>query len=57
MPGASTLIVAQAKRPGSEKTTIERTNSTFQRHLHPRPGLMAKDCQLGSKSCYQKSLR
>ena len=57
MLDATTLLSAQAKRPGFEKTTIERTNSTFQRHLRPRPGLMAKDCQLGSKSCYQKSLR
>ena len=57
MLGASTLTLAQAKRPGSKKTTIVWTNSTFQRHRRPRPGSMARDCQLGSKSCYQEPLR
>ena len=49
MLGASALTSAQAKRPGSEKMTIELTNSIYQRRRGLRPGSKAKDCQLGSK--------
>ena len=48
MLGASALTSAQAKRPGSEKTTVELTNSIFQRLRGLRPGSKVRDCQLGS---------
>ena len=53
MLGASALTSAQAKRPGSEKMTIELTNSIYQRRRGLRPGSKVKDCQLGFKLYYQ----